>query len=81
MAVGALVFNGSQAIDYYNGRIGKDRDPMTLITKRCLNYEAEFLRTVPAALLNKYQREVLEMFPVFDEQYLYEYRPVAPQLS
>ena len=81
MAVGGVVFNGSQAIDYYNGRICNGGDPVSLIFKRCLNYEAEFLRNVPAPMLNKYQRETLGMFPAFDEQYIYEYRPVAPQVS
>lgn len=81
MAVGGVIFNGSQALDYYNGRIGKDLDPMTLIKARCWNYEAEFLRAVPPGMLNKYQRGVLEMYPNgFDEKLVYEYRPVAPQV-
>jgi hypothetical protein len=62
--LGALVFVGSQAVDYYNGRVLID--PEALKT-RARAYEAEYLISLtadaPEYKLNAYQREILEDFP------------------
>jgi hypothetical protein len=58
---GAIVFVGSQAVDFYNDRI-RDRTAM-----RGAAYEAEYLLTAkklsPSYVFNEYQRGVLEDFP------------------
>lgn len=81
MQLGALIFSGSQAVDYYNGLFAPgvithaSRD---VILKRAKNYEAEYLRTLSLAKMNSYQEKVLKECPVFDTSLLYELKPVEP---
>lgn len=64
--LGALVFVGSQAVDFYNDRyIREGRDA---VVNRCRAYEAEFIRTYkqvmdPEYALNDYQAKLCEEFP------------------
>lgn len=62
--LGALVFVGSQAVDYYNGRVGYEPEAMK---RRARANEAEFLMTIktdtPAHKMNDWQASVLEEFP------------------
>lgn len=62
--LGALVFVGSQAVDFHNGRVLID--PEALKT-RARAYEAEYLislrESAPDYKMNDYQREVLEDYP------------------
>lgn len=65
MQMGAIVFTGSQAVDFRNSRlIGEQKD----VRKRALAFEAEYLLTSlevsPTARLNDYQRKVLADFPL-----------------
>lgn len=59
---GGVVFAGSQARDFYHGRI--IRDGGEVLTARARAYEAEYLKTLPnRASFNPYQKEVLAQFP------------------
>lgn len=67
MAVSAMVYCGSHAVDFYNGKLGHLDDS---VAKRARAYEAEFLRTVLATWpppagrgLNEYQQGVLADYP------------------
>lgn len=60
--LGALVYVGSQAVDFYTGRI-QNGETSERMTARARAYEAEFLRLVPAGELSTYQRTVLAEFP------------------
>ena len=65
MQMGALVFTGSQSVDFRNSRlIGQQKD----VQKRAFAFEAESLLTSlevwPTARLNDYQRKVLADFPL-----------------
>jgi hypothetical protein len=63
MQTGALIFLGSQAVDYWNGRIS----PPGKVQIRARAYEAEFLLKYKAANPewepNDYQQRVLQHFP------------------
>jgi hypothetical protein len=77
MAVAALVFCGSQAVDFYNGLLLTDRETCM---SRAAAYEAEFLLTTqknwPETKFNGYQRSVLEKFPTGLPDHLrYEMKP------
>jgi len=62
--LGALVFVGSQAVDYYNGRVGYEPEAMM---KRARANEAEYLvtirETVPDYTFNDWQNQMLTEFP------------------
>jgi hypothetical protein len=62
--LGALVFVGSQAVDYYNGKIWSEFEKAK---NRARAYEAEYLMTlkeaVPDLTLNEWQQDVLGAFP------------------
>jgi hypothetical protein len=76
MEVGAIVYVGSQAVDFFNGRLKFDSSDR--IRARAAAYEAEFLKTLPRSTLNAYQQEILGKFSNgFDEQFSYAYRSVA----
>lgn len=75
MQFGAVIFTGSQAVDYYNGRITTDGSER--IGERASAYESEMLKDVRRQLLNKYQRAVLQRFPIgFEARLGYPYRDV-----
>lgn len=76
---GAVVFCGSQAVDYYNGRYAVD--PSSLILKRAHSYEAEYLRALKpeAGTLNEHQRWLLKTFPRFRPSLLYKRKQVTPK--
>lgn len=62
--LGALVFVGSQVVDYYNKRVGFE---VEAVKKRARANEAEFLLTIkeaqPDHKFNDWQRSVLDEFP------------------
>jgi hypothetical protein len=64
LQMGALVFVGSQIVDFYNRRL---MDQAEQSIKRARAHEAEFLLTskrhVPHLVFNDYQKKVLEDFP------------------
>lgn len=62
--LGALVFVGSQAMDFFTGRV-KVQSDVHALQQRALAHEAEYLLTATrlGAPLNTYQRQVLEEFP------------------
>jgi len=66
LQIGALVFCGSQAIDFYNNKI-RDEATGRLAERRALAYEAEFLLTVkttqPGWKPTEYQKKVMAEFP------------------
>jgi hypothetical protein len=61
MQTGAIVFNGSKAVDIYNGRLDN------LLQQRSTMQEAEYLLTIkeisPLYEMNDYQKSVLAQFP------------------
>lgn len=61
--VGALVFVGSQVVDFYNERLYEG----VIMQIRARAYEAEYLREIqrmsPKYALNEYQEELLRQFP------------------
>lgn len=76
---GAVVMCGSQAVDFYNGRFG--RDEAQTIVKRAHAYEAEFLRLVgPHVEMDAHQKKILAEFPSFDAvAFDYKRRAVEPK--
>lgn len=64
MQLGALVFTGSQAVDFYNEIIRGEEDSRKS-NQRGRAYEAEFLLTLQksGATLNEYQKKTLEEYP------------------
>lgn len=82
MQAGALICNGSKAVDYYNGRM-EDRE----VNDRAFLYESAFLHNIrgtrPMHEFNDYQKHVMKEFPkgLSDPRassILYAYRPVQP---
>lgn len=69
MQFGAIVFNGSKAVDFYNSRKELDgsAEGSKALHLRAMLYEAEFLRTLqqknPAYAFNTYQQQVLAKYP------------------
>lgn len=69
--MGALVFVGSQAVDFYNGRLLTSKETAqedhTNTIKRARAYEAEYLKTVkggfPDWKFTPYQQKVLGEYP------------------
>lgn len=63
--IGGVLYTGSQAIDFYNGRLIGQQEEATL---RSQAYEAEILyRTrleIPQYLFQPYQEQVMEKFPL-----------------
>jgi hypothetical protein len=64
MQLGALVFTGSQAVDFYNEIIRSEEDSRKS-NQRGRAYEAEFLLTLQkgGATLNEYQKKTLVEYP------------------
>ncbi len=76
MAFGSVIFTGSQAVDYFNGRLRVESADR--IGERAQAYEASMLLRYPAAELNEYQREVLEKYPRgYDSKFDYPRRLVT----
>lgn len=66
--LGAMVFCGSQVVDYYNDRLNGSTPLQIVETKaRARMYEAQFLRTVfeqdASIVPDDYQREIMEEHP------------------
>lgn len=80
MQLGAVVFAGSQAVDYFNGRLNIDSKGR--VGDRAMSYEAELLKTFDPSTLNAYQLDVLAKFPNgFDPKYDYVHREVASNMA
>ena len=82
--LGALVFTGSQAVDFWNDKILPQDD----LIKRASAYEAEFLMTFgrefPGWKTNVYQKKLLADFPQGLDTpgvSLYEHKPVPNSSS
>lgn len=82
--LGALVFVGSQAVDFYNSRILRESEAAK---KRARAYEAEYLITLrdagPSRPLNEWQEGLLRDFPVGLRTesvvpLLYRHKPFTP---
>ena len=78
MQLGAILFVGAQAVDFYNDRLLGDPNAR----RRWRAYEAELLRTLegllPSWQPNAYQREAIERFPDgldTKDVVLYPYKP------
>ena len=78
MELGAIVLVGSQAVDFYNGRVLTDGSGVMM--HRARSYEAEYIRSLGSAVkLTDYQQELLREFPHgFDTRLDYKRKPVAP---
>jgi hypothetical protein len=78
MQLGAIVFIGSQVVDWYNKRLPLESAEM--IRQRAHAYEAEYLRWfVDESALNGYQKAVLSEFPGgFDASLGYQAKAVMP---
>lgn len=67
LQMGALVFVGSQALDFYNQKVGRAPAQGPESVRRARAYEAEYLLTVkkmgPQTKFNDYQKKVLDDFP------------------
>ena len=81
MQLGAILFVGAQAVDFYNDRLLGDDGAQ----RRWQAYEAELLHslkvTLPSWKPNEYQREILARFPDgLDSKgvELYPYKPYVP---
>ena len=81
MQLGAILFVGSQVVDFYNGKLIGNTDA----PGRCRAYEAELLRTLVQAAPdwkpNDYQRQILDKYPAGLDSpgvVLYPYRSYAP---
>lgn len=61
MQLGAIIANGSQCADFYNGLINSPESVNTA-RSRANSYEAEFLLMLDSPL-NEYQREILALYP------------------
>ena len=81
--LGALVFVGSQVVDFWNDKIV----PQTIMIKRAFAYEAEFLHAFDRMSRdvnlgwkpNEYQKKVMHDYPHgigSQGVFLYEYKPV-----
>jgi|SRR5688572_9798220 len=81
VAIGAVIFAGSQAVDFYNDRlIGEPTRERAI--QRALAYEAEFLKGFPDYPLSDYQKGLLKMHPEgITAAHLYDYRPVGSMVS
>jgi hypothetical protein len=79
MQIGAIIFTGSQVVDFYNDRItSKGVDPLVL--DRAKSYESEYLLLLHnrGATLNEYQKEVLTQNPTgFKTELSYPRKPVV----
>jgi hypothetical protein len=62
--LGGVLYTGSQAVDFYNGRLGGDPNKSSDLAQA---HEAEILRLAsqefPSYQLDSYQRKLLEKFP------------------
>lgn len=76
MQLGAIVLVGSQAVDFYNGRLQTEGGEG--LRRRARSYEAEYLKAVSPSVLNDYQKGILADFPEgFDPSLAYERKPVV----
>jgi hypothetical protein len=80
MQLGAVLFVGSQATDFYNNRFATKEESL-LSRVRATSYEAEYLRLIQdSSKLNDYQQSVLAKYPNgFDTSLTYTRRPVLPK--
>ena len=78
MQLGAIITNGSQAVDYYNGLI-TGRIDIAIARDRAESYEAEYLKMMKKSHpLNEYQWSILAKYPDgFDSTKAYERKLVA----
>jgi hypothetical protein len=88
LQMGAIVFVGSQIVDFHNERIGVSPEQAAISIKRARAYEAEYLLTLrkvsSTVTLNDYQHRVLQEYPsglmtpsVALDRLLYTPKPVA----
>jgi hypothetical protein len=76
MQFGAVLFVGSQAVDYYNKRYTVD--PQNIQT-RAQAFESRFLRLLPENELNEYQKSLVKQYQgELDPDLLYDRKPVQP---
>lgn len=76
MALGSVIFTGSQAVDHFNGRLRVEA--LDRVVERAQSYEASMLLGYPTETLNEYQRAVLEKNPGgYDSKYDYPRRLVT----
>lgn len=78
MQLGAIVMVGSQAVDFYNGKVlSEGAGP---IERRAKSNEAHFLRKIigPFLKANDYQKRLMEEYPTFDPALDYEFKAVEP---
>ena len=82
--LGALVFVGSQAVDFYNGRVGHEPEAMM---KRARANEAEYLVTIkefsPDHKMNDWQKKMLAEFPeglrsAGIQEHIYKHKAFVP---
>lgn len=77
MQLGAIIANGSQAVDFYNGLI-TGRDDIAVSRNRANSYEAEYLLMLDNHPLNEYQRSILDLYPKgWDPTLGYERKPIV----
>lgn len=78
MQLGAIITNGSQAVDYYNGLI-TGRIDIAIARDRAESYEAEYLKMMKKSHpFNEYQWSILAKFPDgFDSTKAYERKLVV----
>lgn len=76
MQLGGIVFVGSQAVDFYNGRILTEHN---VVLERARSYESEFILGMELKELNSWQRDTVELYPNgFEAKFQYERRAVEP---
>lgn len=84
--LGALVFCGSQVVDYYNDRMNKSTVEQTReIKDRARMYEAQFLRVVAEQdttfVPDDYQREIMEEHPTLRSGLVYPRKRLPPNAA
>jgi len=86
--MGGVVFVGSQAVDFYNGKIDGTNQARGEVVARSLAYEADFILTaqkeLPALVLTQGQKTALKRYPeglatASVAPQLYTHKPVPAQ--
>lgn len=86
--LGGVVFVGSQAVDFYNGKIDGTNQARNEVVARSLAYEADFILTaqkeLPALVLTQGQETTLKRYPeglatAAVTPHLYTHKPVPAQ--
>lgn len=77
MQLGAIVANGSQCTDFYNGLIN-GQEGIDNARIRANSYEAEYLRMLDNHPLNEYQKGILTLYPKgWDPLLSYARKPIV----